>query len=49
MSIEVRSDFESYLTKYCEEYCVSREEALTHKIVQYVKQSYDEAIAALAK
>ena len=33
--------FEEYVTRYCETYRVSREEALQHELVRLVKQYYE--------
>lgn len=39
---EVISNFELFLTRYCAKHECSKEEAMTHKVVQDVKEYYDE-------
>ena len=39
--MEPKDEFEIYLEKYMRSYKVTREEALKHKLVQYVKEYYE--------
>ncbi len=38
---ETKSDFEEYVEKYCRTYNVTPEEAKKHKLVQNVKEYYE--------
>lgn len=38
----MENKFEEYLERFCSQRHISREEALKHVVVQYVKKSYEE-------
>lgn len=40
--MDVKTNYEEYLEKYCKSYNVTPEVASTHKLVQLVKSYYEE-------
>lgn len=48
MSKSGLKDFEEYLDRYCSEYKVTKEEALTHAVIREIANYYGIAIAHIS-
>ena len=44
-----KKDFEDYLRSYCKKHCISKEDAMEHKIVQAVYEEYLEESKGVIK